>query len=78
MNWVTERMMRFGLMSLMPCAPSAPTAPQTPTSLLQDLGKMVQQQSCVGSVPTASKLLRFGMAPVTEAYKKDTDSSFFI
>lgn len=59
-------------MSLMLCAPSAPT------SLLQNRRKMVQQQAYVGSVPTASKLMHFGMVPVTETCKKDIDSSFFI
>lgn len=49
-----------------------------PTPLLQSPRKMAQQWTCAGSVPTASKLLHFGIVSTTESCKEDTDGSFFI
>lgn len=51
---------------------------QAPAPLLQSMRNTAPQRTCVGSVPTASKLPHFGVVTLAETCKEDIDGSFFI
>lgn len=78
-NWITTRMTRPGWTRWMLSAPTASRGARlrhlVPPAEPEESGTAM---ACVGSGPTASKLLHFGIVPVMESCKEDIDSSFFI
>lgn len=77
--WAVKRMVMPGLMSMIPFAPTAALLAQPKCcNATQSMRKRAQQQICLVSFLTASKLLHFAVESATDSSKKDIDSPFFI